>query len=274
MPSRLLTAVAAISSIALAACQPVAGPMSASSAANRLALEAAVANPARTADNIAATSIVTRSKRSTSSVSSRPTRWSRSGLAAVGTARFSAPYLNAGGGRYIAAASDRGLTAVRALAAKNPSSFGTIGTANFPVMDGAGTPVAPGTADVVLTFRNVHNWMMGDKPFAEDAFRQMYAMLRPGGTLGVVEHRLPEARPDADQLKSGYVKQSTVRRLAEQAGFRLVAASEVNANPRDTADYPDGVWTLPPTYRLKDQDRERYAAIGESDRMTLKFVKP
>ena len=102
----------------------------------------------------------------------------------------------------------------------------------------------------------------------------MYAMLKPGGTLGVVEHRLPESADDARQLKSGYVKVSTVRRLAEAAGFRLVASSEVNANPKDTTDHPEGVWTLPPTYRLGDTDRAKYAAIGESDRMTLKFVKP
>ena len=102
----------------------------------------------------------------------------------------------------------------------------------------------------------------------------MYAMLKPGGTLGVAEHRLPESADDALQLKSGYVKVSTVKRLAEQAGFKLVATSEINANPLDTKDYPEGVWTLPPTYRLGERRPRRYAAIGESDRMTLKFVKP
>ena len=126
----------------------------------------------------------------------------------------------------------------------------------------------------MLTFRNVHNWMMGDKPFEAAAFAQMYAMLKPGGTLGVVEHRLPEEADAAREKKSGYVKVSTVRRLAEAAGFRLVAESEINANPLDTADYPDGVWTLPPNFTLKDKDRAKYATIGESDRMTLKFVKP
>ena len=110
--------------------------------------------------------------------------------------------------------------------------------------------------------------------YSAEAFRQIYAMLRPGGTLGVVDHRLPESADPERERSSGYVKVSTVRRLAEQAGFRFVAASEVNANPRDTADWPRGVWTLPPTYRLGDEDRARYAAIGESDRMTLRFVKP
>jgi predicted methyltransferase len=99
-------------------------------------------------------------------------------------------------------------------------------------------------------------------------------MLKPGGTLGIVDHRLPESADAAREKTSGYVKVSTVRRLAEQAGFRFAGASEVNANPKDTADWPDGVWTLPPVLRLKDKDREKYLAIGESDRMTLKFVKP
>jgi predicted methyltransferase len=99
-------------------------------------------------------------------------------------------------------------------------------------------------------------------------------MLKPGGTLGVVEHRLPEEADDARQMTSGYVKVSTVRRLAEAAGFQFAGASEINANPKDTKDYPEGVWTLPPSLRLGDKDREKYLAIGESDRMTLKFVKP
>ena len=135
-----------------------------------------------------------------------------------------------------------------------------------------------GSADVVLTFRNVHNWQMGyqrnSQPYSEEAFRQMYRMLRPGGTLGIVDHRLPESANAERERSSGYVKVSTVRRLAEAAGFRFAGASEVNANPRDTADWPNGVWTLPPALRLGAQDRDRYLAIGESDRMTLKFVRP
>lgn len=185
-----------------------------------------------------------------------------------------APYLAQGGGTYIAAAPERGLTGVRKLIAAQPLAYAAVRTANFPVLVAGGTPVAPGSADVVLTFRNVHNWMMGKEPFEVQAFAQMYAMLKPGGTLGVVEHRLPASAADTRQMDSGYVKLATVRRLAEAAGFRLVAQSEINANPRDTADYPEGVWTLPPTYRLGDKDRAKYAAIGESDRMTLKFVKP
>jgi predicted methyltransferase len=185
------------------------------------------------------------------------------------------PYLAQGGGTYIGAAPERSLTGLRKLVAAQPATYATVRTANFPILPTSpGTPVAPGSADVVLTFRNVHNWMMGKTPFEAEAFAQMYAMLKPGGTLGVVEHRLPENASAERERKSGYVKVSTVRRLAEAAGFRLVAMSEVNANPLDNTDYPDGVWTLPPTYRLGDKDRARYAAIGESDRMTLRFVKP
>ena len=185
-----------------------------------------------------------------------------------------APYLAGGGGTYIGAAPERSLSGLRKLIAAQPATYAGVRTANFPILSAGGTPVAAGSADVVLTFRNVHNWMMGDTPFEAQAFAQMYAMLKPGGTLGVVEHRLPENADPAREKSSGYVRTSTVRRLAEAAGFRLVAMSEINANPLDTTDHPEGVWTLPPTYELGAKDRARYAAIGESDRMTLKFVKP
>ena len=183
-----------------------------------------------------------------------------------------APYLR-DRGRYYAAGSERGLGGVNTLKTANPQVYGTVLTTPFPAA--ADQPVQPaGQADVVLTFRNVHNWMLANPPIADTVFRQAWTMLKPGGTLGVVEHRLPESADAAREARSGYVKTSTVRRLAEAAGFRYAGASEVNANPRDTADYPEGVWTLPPSYRLGDRDRARYAAIGESDRMTLKFVKP
>ena len=132
------------------------------------------------------------------------------------------------------------------------------------------TETAPaGTADMVLTFRNTHNWMRSD--VAETAYQAFYKMLKPGGVLGVVQHR---AKPgtEVDPTK-GYLPESTVIGIAKAAGFRLVASSEINANPNDTADHPEGVWTLPPSLRLKDVDRDKYMAIGESDRMTLKFVK-
>jgi predicted methyltransferase len=136
--------------------------------------------------------------------------------------------------------------------------------------------VAPAnSADVVLTFRNLHNWYMqkGEQGMS-DAFASFYAALKPGGVLGVVEHRLPEDKKTADWLKSGYFPQSLAVELAQKAGFVLEESSEINANPKDTADHPGGVWTLPPTLSQKEQDKDKYLAIGESDRMTLKFRKP
>ena len=130
----------------------------------------------------------------------------------------------------------------------------------------------PGTADVVLTFRNVHNWL--EKGEQQAMFNAFFKALKPGGVLGVVEHR---ARPGTDlkqMRKSGYMDEDYIRRLAATAGFRFDAQSPVNNNPKDTKDYPQGVWTLPPTLTLGDKDRDRYLAIGESDRMTLRFVKP
>ena len=129
-----------------------------------------------------------------------------------------------------------------------------------------------GSADMVLTFRNVHNWAKQGN--TEAMFKAFYDVLKPGGILGVKDHR---AKPGASleaQVKSGYLTEEYVIKAAEKAGFKLVGKSEVNANPKDTADHPEGVWTLPPTLRLKEKDKDKYLAIGESDRMTLKFVKP
>lgn len=183
-----------------------------------------------------------------------------------------APYLAARGTYYAAGGWDKGLNGVKALQSNDAATYGKVRLAAFPAAPGqAGVP--DGSADVVLTFRNVHNLKMGGAANAEKAFATMFRMLKPGGTLGVVDHRLPEARDAATEEKSGYLKESTVIGLAEKAGFKLAGKSEVNANPKDTADWPEGVWTLPPTYALKDVDRAKYAAIGESDRMTLKFVK-
>lgn len=130
----------------------------------------------------------------------------------------------------------------------------------------------PGSADVVLTFRNVHNWVGNDS--APGMFKAFFDVLKPGGTLGVVEHRAAAGADPGKIKESGYLPQDVVIKLATDAGFQLVAQSEINANPKDTKDYEKGVWTLPPSLALKDQDREKYLAIGESDRMTLKFVKP
>ena len=182
-----------------------------------------------------------------------------------------APYL-ANGGKLIAVppagAYDK---RIRDKVGSNPV-YGAVEIATFNA--GQPTSIAPASADVVLTFRNVHSWLDEKAPIADKVFAEAFRVLKPGGTLGVVEHRLPEEAEDARQMSSGYVKVSTVRRLAEAAGFRFVESSEINANPKDSKDYPDGVWTLPPSLRLGDKDREKYLAIGESDRMTLKFVKP
>ena len=126
------------------------------------------------------------------------------------------------------------------------------------------------SADVVLTFRNVHNWRKAGQ--AQGMFLGFFNVLKPGGVLGVVEHR---AKADvADDDDTGYVGQQQVIAMAEAAGFKLDARTEVNANPRDTKDHPNGVWTLPPTNQHDKGDDAKYQAIGESDRMTLRFVKP
>ena len=188
-----------------------------------------------------------------------------------------APYLHDKGTLYAAgsnpATSDRAAAGVKAFGdrlAANPAVFGSTKVSVFA--KGAMDIAPAGSADAVLSFRNVHNWHMGG--FAPDAFAAFFAALKKGGTLGIVEHRLPEDKPDALMTSSGYMKLSYVRKLAEDAGFKYVGASNVNANPKDSKDYPKGVWTLPPNYAEGDKDKAKYTAIGESDRMTLKFVKP
>ncbi len=133
--------------------------------------------------------------------------------------------------------------------------------------------IAPaGGADKVLTFRNVHNWMASDTEYV--VFEGMYKALKPGGVLGVVEHRAKPGTTRADMVDSGYVTEDYVIQVAQAAGFELVARSDVNDNPADEKNYPKGVWTLPPSLRLGDENKVKYLAIGESDRMTLKFIKP
>jgi len=133
--------------------------------------------------------------------------------------------------------------------------------------------IAPtGSADRVLTFRNVHNWMRNNSEQA--AFDAFYKALKPGGILGVVEHRAPQSFTLQQMIDSGYVSESYVIELAQNAGFELLAKSEINANPNDDKQHPDGVWSLPPTLRGGEINKDTYTAIGESDRMTLKFQKP
>jgi predicted methyltransferase len=129
----------------------------------------------------------------------------------------------------------------------------------------------PGSADLVVTFRNLHNWM--NQGFEKEALAEMYRALKPGGVLGVEEHRGIAGRPQDPRAVSGYVDEQYAIDLITAAGFVLEARSEINANPKDTKDYEQGVWSLPPTYRAGNRDRAKYQAIGESDRFTLRFRK-
>ncbi|HEY5807207.1 MAG TPA: hypothetical protein VIT67_04530 [Povalibacter sp.] len=139
---------------------------------------------------------------------------------------------------------------------------------------GGGTfnPAPAGSADMVLTFRNVHNWMGNGT--IDQVFASFYKSLKPGGILGIEEHRAASDKPQDPKAESGYVREDYTIALAEKAGFKYVGKSEILANPKDTKDWPRGVWTLPPTLALGDQDREKYQAIGEADNFVLKFVKP
>ena len=127
------------------------------------------------------------------------------------------------------------------------------------------------SVDAVLTFRNLHNWL---GPNMDIIFLNSFKALKPGGILGIVEHRAKPGTSFDDMKKSGYVSESYAIKIAEKNGFKFVSKSEINANYKDSTVHPRGVWTLPPVMRLKDEDREKYLAIGESDRMTLLFVKP
>jgi predicted methyltransferase len=143
----------------------------------------------------------------------------------------------------------------------------------IPTILGIGaTDIAPaGSADLVLSFRNLHNWM--EDGFAPDAFAAFYRALKPGGVLGIEDHRAHGNAAQDPKAADGYIQQDYAIALAQKAGFVFVASSEINANPKDTANWPKGVWTLPPTFALGDQDRAKYAAIGEADNFVLKFRK-
>jgi predicted methyltransferase len=186
------------------------------------------------------------------------------------------PYL-ADQGHYVAAVEPDSMDHFKAFLATDPDRYGKAQTVAFNIGQ-TNSFVPDGTADMIVTFRNIHN-MLGspDQPGdgnAPQAFADWFRALKPGGILGIEEHRLPENMDIAREKTSGYVKRSTVIRLAIAAGFQWAGTSDVNANPKDDHDHPDGVWDLPPTYKAGDTDKAKYAAIGESDRMTLRFVKP
>jgi predicted methyltransferase len=158
----------------------------------------------------------------------------------------------------------------RALVAAKPAAFGK---PTFTVLGAGDSSVAPpGSADFVLTFRNVHNWM--EEGFADRAFAAFYRALKHGGILGVEEHRGDPTKPQDPKAQSGYVRQDYTTALALKAGFVADGESEIDANPRDTRDWPKGVWTLPPSYAMGQTDRAKYAAIGEADNFVLRFRKP
>jgi predicted methyltransferase len=190
------------------------------------------------------------------------------------------PYLR-GEGHYVAAVWDDAIPGQpqyryhlnQALRAKFASNAAVYGTPEVRPFDPAAPAFgAPASADAVLTFRNAHNWVADGN--AEEYFQAFFEVLKPGGVLGVADHRAKAGTGLATMKDSGYLTEALVIGLAQAAGFVLEARSEVNANPRDTADHPNGVWTLPPTNRHDAADAAKYRAIGESDRMTLRFRKP
>jgi predicted methyltransferase len=186
------------------------------------------------------------------------------------------PYLAKSGHYYIAlnapgdAEEDAGVKRFRARIAAEKDRLGTL----HETMLGAGhfDIAPPGSADLVLTFRNLHNWMEGG--YVDEALSAAFKALKPGGILGIEDHRGRNDQPQDPRAKNGYVRQDYTIDLAKKAGFEFVASSEVNANPRDTKDWVDGVWTLPPTLSQNDKDRARYVAVGEADNYVLKFRKP
>jgi predicted methyltransferase len=187
-----------------------------------------------------------------------------------------APYAKATGGTYVAAVA----STAHPLAARFQDRvlYGAIVTTVFN--EKSGPLVAPGTADLVLTARNIHDWL-GTPGFPQKAFADFYAALKPGGILAVEEHR-SDPRPMQKDAGDGYMSTAAVEKLARDAGFQRDGQSEINANPKDTKDHPFGVWTLPPTRQSAPEgqpanpafDHAKYDAIGESDRMTLRFRKP
>lgn len=277
MSNRKLARLAAFAGL-VALAQPAA-------AAEDKALKAAVASPSRSAENIARD--VARHPYETLEFWGVKPKLTIIEISPGGGywTEILAPYAKASGGTYVAGVADLQNPKISEGAKKGRADFeakfadqakyGKIIYAGFgPVSGPLG---APGSADMVITARNVHNWMPS---MLDKAFKDFAEVLKPGGVLAVEEHRA-DPRPQAPDARDGYVAVATVVAAAEKAGFKLAAQSEVNANPKDTKDHPFGVWTLPPTNRSAPGgqpanptfDASKFKAIGESDRMTLRFVK-
>ena len=192
-----------------------------------------------------------------------------------------APFLHDHGAYYVALQGKGGNEASDAEADKlnalfrgkieaDEATYGKLTPTVFGVGEGEIAP--PGSADFVLSFRNLHNWLKDG--FAPEALATFYRALKPGGVLGLEDHRGQRDTPQDPKAEDGYVRQDYAIALAEKAGFVFAGSSEINANLKDTANWPKGVWTLPPTFKLGDQDKAKYEAIGEADNFVLKFRKP
>jgi predicted methyltransferase len=187
------------------------------------------------------------------------------------------PYLTKGGGAYYVALNAPGDAeedkVVERWRSKVSAQKDRLGTVHETMLGPTHFDIAPpGSADLVLTFRNFHNWMHDG--YAEQALAASFKALKPGGILGIEEHRGRNDKPQDPKGEDGYVRQDYTIALAKKAGFVLLDSSEINANPKDTKDWVDGVWTLPPTLSQGDKDRARYVAVGEADNFVLKFQKP
>ncbi|MEZ6031039.1 MAG: hypothetical protein R3C46_15010 [Hyphomonadaceae bacterium] len=273
--------LAAISAAALAGCTTSPAPMetttdAASSAAAEAGLAAAIANPAR-ADANKVRDVYRHPAETLAFFGVKPTMTVVEIAPGGGYyAEILAPYLTAGGGKYVATGNP-----IEAMADQS-----RWGVQTYVPFNGTSGPLgAPGSADMVLTFRNIHNWLW-QPGFLDKAMGDFAAVLKPGGVLGVVEHRAdprPETVTNGRAASDGYVAKATIVAAATRAGLVLEAESGINANPKDTKDHPFGVWTLPPNSWTSPGNRgetpegfdpAKYKAIGESDRQTLRFRKP